>query len=611
MHEPQLIAEILRRKPYLLRYLQADSAPRSAEAPAESYQLRPTRAGEAVPVLVRREGEQFLASRYDLRREAERMLPPQEARMHRAQIVVLLGLANPLAPLLMLERMKEQQILLVLEQNLRLAQLVATQYPGFEALLLRPNAHLFAGEDGLQLLDQYLEALPADSLSGIRFVRHPATQRADADYYERAERRIRSLLRSRMSDLLTRFEFEQSWIANIVINSRLLPPQSADRPAATVGAFAGALAGMPGVVVSTGPSLRSSLPLLARLKERAFILACDASLKPMLRYGLAPHGVITLDAQKHTLRHLAGEERLSECLLFADLVASPFTLRALHAQRLIFSTTTRITAAVDGRLRREDTPGAEHAERLHGPIGGLQSGGSVATTAFDLLRNLGCDPIILIGQDLAYTGRKIHCSGTHHTERWLAQLGRTLSFETINERIVRRRETMPVTAMDGEQTLGDFVLSLYRQWFEESAARLSIRLVNLSAAGAHIEGFEEPTNREAFVDSLPLLHNPARVFLSAPPMEHYEHPENRRLYRLARRAAAAEADRETLFSEFPMTRRLIRRAEIYIKRNQEKLGAERATQVYERYAGEALRRFERRLRPYFGDDAETGSEAAR
>ena len=39
-------------------------------------------------------------------------------------------------------------------------------------------------------------------------------------------------------------------------------------------------------------------------------------------------------------------------------------------------------------------------------------GGSVSTVAYSIAEQFGCDPIIFVGQDLAYTGGKTHATGT-------------------------------------------------------------------------------------------------------------------------------------------------------------------------------------------------------
>ena len=116
-----------------------------------------------------------------------------------------------------------------------------------------------------------------------------------------------------------------------------------------------------------------------------------------------------------------------------------------------------------------------------------QSGGSVATSAFDIIRQMGFSPIFLTGQDLAYTGREIHSTGTHHNEKWLTVLNRKKSLEKINEEIVRKRETKYVKACDGGTVLTDYVLGIYKHWFEESAKTTTLEIYNVSSRGSYIE----------------------------------------------------------------------------------------------------------------------------
>ena len=65
----------------------------------------------------------------------------------------------------------------------------------------------------------------------------------------------------------------------------------------------------------------------------------------------------------------------------------------------------------------------EHIESMineHGDIGGLQSGGSVATNALDLALYTGADPIYFTGLDLNYCNYKTHCRGSYK-EKYLLQ----------------------------------------------------------------------------------------------------------------------------------------------------------------------------------------------
>ncbi|GAG15676.1 unnamed protein product, partial [marine sediment metagenome] len=51
----------------------------------------------------------------------------------------------------------------------------------------------------------------------------------------------------------------------------------------------------PCIVVAAGPSLKKNIHMLDNLREKALIIACDASLKPMMKYGVRPHLVTSLE----------------------------------------------------------------------------------------------------------------------------------------------------------------------------------------------------------------------------------------------------------------------------------------------------------------------------
>jgi hypothetical protein len=229
---------------------------------------------------------------------------------------------------------------------------------------------------------------------------------------------------------------------------------------------------------------------LKGFQDRALILAVDTAYRALLKIGLRPHIVMTLDAQKHSYKHFGGT-RNEETLLCADVVSYPPITRD-YPGPLALSTTAKYYQDERGDERREATPGMEWFEQHITPPGDIQSGGSVATSAFDLLLNLGCDPIILAGQDLAYTGREIHMSGTHHNEAWIPTLSRIRTLDGINQAVIRKRKIKRIEAFGGEGTvISDFVFDLYRQWFEDSASLVPVTVVNATEGGARLHGIRE------------------------------------------------------------------------------------------------------------------------
>jgi hypothetical protein len=68
----------------------------------------------------------------------------------------------------------------------------------------------------------------------------------------------------------------------------------------------GLFAGVPAVLVGAGPSLDDTVRALARLQDRAVIIAADTTLRPLLAAGVRPHLVVGVDPAELNARHLAG-----------------------------------------------------------------------------------------------------------------------------------------------------------------------------------------------------------------------------------------------------------------------------------------------------------------
>ena len=211
-------------------------------------------------------------------------------------------------------------------------------------------------------------------------------------------------------------------------------------------------------------------------------------------------------------------------------------------------------------------------------------------------------------------------------------VSRTLSLETINERVMQKRDLVPVPSVDGKSIPGDFILSLYRSWFEQSIESLKhedpVKCINLSRSGSQIEGMQNL--RIENPDALPeMAKNPAmtatdstsaanasrvtngtnaelrtellEAFKDARKRDESNTPLLQSIYQslldlLYGEATATEA--EVVWQRYPELRALIRRTEVYISRNQEKLSEERASSVYRTNLKKSLTQFLRFINRY-------------
>jgi hypothetical protein len=414
-----------------------------------------------------------LHSAYDPLKEAERSV--DSFKKGRSSIILVSGLALGYHVCL-LKKKYPDVLLIVLEYSIEVVKLSKKHYPGNikNALIIT----------SITELSGVFETIDMSGFRGISHYIHRASYQLNQAFYDNLASDIKQYITSKTSDLLTRFEFERRWIENIFLN---LPYLFTSYP---VSNLFGRFKGYPGIIVSAGPSLRKNVSMLDKIKDKALIVSVDTAYGVLLKNKISPHIVMTLDAQKYSIKHFLGQKS-KEPLLLADIVSYGKISRDFPGEKA-FSTTSKFYQDIDGNTKRETTPAVDWLEKVIGNIGDIQSGGSVATSVFDLLLNLGCDPIILVGQDLAYTGREIHVSGTYHNDDWLPQTNRILNLDTINQRVIRKRKIKFVESFGGaEPVISDFVFDLYKGWFEDSAAKVPVKVINATEGGARLKNTSE------------------------------------------------------------------------------------------------------------------------
>src|SRR5262249_52349373 len=103
---------------------------------------------------------------------------------------------------------------------------------------------------------------------------------------------------------------------------------------------------------------------------------------------------------------------------------------------------------------------------------------------------LGCDPIIFIGQDLAFTGHVYYAPGVAMHRAWTPELGRFVTLEMKEwQRIVRHRPILrKVDGADGRSLYTDEQMFTYLQQFERDFARAPQKIIDATQGGAAKRG---------------------------------------------------------------------------------------------------------------------------
>ena len=252
-----------------------------------------------------------------------------------------------------------------------------------------------------------------------------------------------------------------------------------------VRALAGAFGRAPGIVVGAGPSLDDNIGDLRQLDDRAVIIATDTSLGPLLAGGVRPHLVVGIDPSALNALHLTTPEASGDVMLAAEGSLHPSVFPRFAGRIVSFTVSDH-----------EPWPWLDAAGLRRGR---LRAWGSVLTSAFDLARHLGCDPIVFAGADLAYTGMRPYCRHTIYDAQWQEWIDKGCSRELLMEEYFSRQPEAYRDDLHGERVRTSPNLVSFRDWLVEQIARLPpARVINATGNGIlHGGGIRLATLHEA------------------------------------------------------------------------------------------------------------------
>ncbi len=215
----------------------------------------------------------------------------------------------------------------------------------------------------------------------------------------------------------------------------------------------------PALIISTGPSLNKQLALIEQYKDHFVTIAVDPAVPILQQWGIVPDFVLTIDPRKR-----------------------PYWEQDALDARTTF--VVEVGACPDGAWSHADhylmTAGHSHVyallKKLGAEVAWIETGGSVSSNGFSLAMHLGCNPIVLVGQDLAWTEGKDHADG--YTSQY--------SQEALKKRHDRGYD---IVGYGGQLVRTEPQLLFYKSWFEQKIQQNPHKtVINATEGGAIIEG---------------------------------------------------------------------------------------------------------------------------
>ena len=258
------------------------------------------------------------------------------------------------------------------------------EQPELQPWLRHPFIHVRAGLDVSGLMGALTPKGALVGLNGLAVVVAPSlvTRQPEFDELIKALEHWREFERS---SIQTRTIQRGRPLANILLNTAHLCR------AGRLNEWENLLAGCPAFLVGGGPSLDDSLPRLKEAADCGAIIAVDTALTSLVQTGITPHVLVTADPTPANGEHFAKVPVPRETIV----VWSP---EVFHGVLASLSPGHATVVAPD-----RESPLALAMTRDLGLTTALPRTPQTGEMAFNLATLLGCDPLVLVGFDLAFS----------------------------------------------------------------------------------------------------------------------------------------------------------------------------------------------------------------
>ena len=458
-------ALFLERNLRALGHRNAETARRIAEAVA-APNLSFAMTDDGVPTALMGAGSsaQSLCSRRRPLDEAKRLIDTVDIKAAAIFVVAGFGLGYHVRELA--QRLGKTGLVVVFEPDVSLLRAVFENVD-CAAWLGNPNLNIaiVTDPDDSGAMGTVLKGLEGVVALGVQLVEHPASKSrlaAMGNHVGRFHEQFVTLVKGIKLTIVTTLVQIRTTIRNLSqnIDHYLIHPG--------IDELQGLFAGRPAIVVSAGPSLARNIELLSRpgLRDRFVIIAVQTVLKNLLAKGIRPHFVTALDYSDISARFYEG-------LTPADVEGVTLVVEPKVNPAVLDAFPYDPSAAAGERSGGIRCTGDRYLDQLltaaHAPPHAqLTPGATVAHLAYYFARFLGCEPVALIGQDLAFTDGQYYAANAAIHRTWAGELNEFHTLESMEwQRIARMGQHLHrATDVFDRPVFTDEQMNSYRLQFE-------------------------------------------------------------------------------------------------------------------------------------------------
>ncbi|HQD50401.1 MAG TPA: DUF115 domain-containing protein [Defluviitaleaceae bacterium] len=401
--------------------------------------------------------ELYLHSKYSPIKEAERFVEKiKDFNIKTVFIIYGMGLGYHILELM--KYLHEENSLIIIEPN---EEVLSKAFSVFDwtKLLNRKKTHLFTGTDRQAinlLLGEFVDITNAENIQFLTFSQY---DKIYPEFYKVVYEEIKNYVSLFKISKNTKTHFWNKYNENFFNNLTKMVHEH------SINDLKGQFNNVPAFIVSAGPSLDKNIKALRQVQNRGLIFSGGRTLTALIHNNIRPHFVVSMDPGIAAYEVLQ-EHKKHDIPLITTVVSNDEVIQA-HQGDQFYIANSEYTGLIHYFTKKE--------------MDILPLGASVANASAAIALYLGCNPIIFVGQDLAYTDGKYHAQS--------CQIGQE---ETDED------DRFEVEGIYGGKVWTNSVWYTFLMWMEKFIYHSSGKLfIDATEGGAKIHGTEILTLKES------------------------------------------------------------------------------------------------------------------
>lgn len=327
--------------------------------------------------------EKYIGSYYNHNRDIEEFLN-KVGELNNNSLVITYGLADGEHILELAKNKVDKSKLLIFEKSDDIINRILTD-KYYEIINSDRNIHIVKySENNINKI--LWDIINDGNIGYIKYIDYKILEKENPDENLIISKKVTEVMKAKIIENNTVRYFSKKWFMTFIENLKYVKHSTFSQD------LKDKMKNKPAIIVSAGPSLEKNIHLLKECKDDFFIITGGRTLKSLINIGVKPDLIAAIDGEETTYELVKEHIHLGIPLLFNNGTNEKILIN--HKGKKIYD-----PALMDF---------VEHS--LGHKMAAISGGGSVAHACTGIAAYMGCNPIVFIGQDLAYTNDKVHAS---------------------------------------------------------------------------------------------------------------------------------------------------------------------------------------------------------